>query len=222
MRHVRVIVTETGASIEIERVIHGQSEQSVEQRTREQLRQIIECVTHDNPKASCDNLAEALRHGYWWTDLGSEEFTVKVLAPQRIEQVNPLIVKVDVESGLVCNVHMPPGIQLVVRDYDTDGTDEAQLHHDGDGQPYVKSTWEGEHTEIVSDSFEKLCAHLHGEAFVVLTRNAANEPDSRFEAWAYEGPLDFEKAGSVRFGLGADPTAALAALDDQLGQRVKK
>jgi hypothetical protein len=57
---------------------------------------------------------------------------------------------------------------------------------------------------------------LKKQAFIVLTHNPSNEPAARFEAWAYEGPLDFEEAGPVRFGLGRDPVAALWALNDQL------
>jgi hypothetical protein len=58
----------------------------------------------------------------------------------------------------------------------------------------------------------------HGRGFVVVTHNRSNVRDSRFEAWAYEGPLDFERATPVRFGLGADPRSAFTALEFQLGQ----
>jgi hypothetical protein len=54
------------------------------------------------------------------------------------------------------------------------------------------------------------------KGFVVLTHNAGNDPGSQYEAWAYEGPLDFDNASSVRFGLGADPIEAIHALNWQL------
>ncbi len=68
------------------------------------------------------------------------------------------------------------------------------------------------------DPLRTLTAHLHCKGFVVLTHNADNEPDSHFEAWAYEGPLDFNSAAPVRFGLGADPIAALHTLNHQLSE----
>ena len=55
-----------------------------------------------------------------------------------------------------------------------------------------------------------------GKGFVVLTYNAGNEVSSRYEAWAYEGPLDFDEAGPIRFGLGTDPHEAIDALNWQL------
>ena len=63
-----------------------------------------------------------------------------------------------------------------------------------------------------------LAMHVQSKGFVVLTYNADSDPDSRFEAWAYEGPLDFNSAAPVRFGLGADPIAALHALNHQLSE----
>ncbi|MCC6681649.1 MAG: hypothetical protein IT445_12170 [Phycisphaeraceae bacterium] len=63
---------------------------------------------------------------------------------------------------------------------------------------------------------QALIAHLQHKGFVVLTHNQTNDPDSRIEAWAYEGPLDFNTATPLRFGLGADPTEALDALNHQL------
>ncbi|MFC1783808.1 hypothetical protein ACFL02_09535 [Planctomycetota bacterium] len=41
-------------------------------------------------------------------------------------------------------------------------------------------------------------------------------PDTPYEAWAYQGPLDFQAASSVTFGLGKDCDDALKALDRQL------
>jgi len=64
--------------------------------------------------------------------------------------------------------------------------------------------------------WERLCRFLQAEAFIILTHNAANAAGQEYEAWAYQGPLDFEFASPVRFGLGCDPTAALKALAGQL------
>ena len=143
MTHVRVIVTETGAGVEVARVIHGPRKKSVEQRTREQLRGIIERVLDENPRTSCVDMAEALHRGYWWTDLGSEEFTVIVLEPEQVEQLEPLKVEITVEDGLISDVKAPHGVQVIVRDYDTDGADESKLQRDNDGRRCVVATWEG-------------------------------------------------------------------------------
>jgi hypothetical protein len=56
-----------------------------------------------------------------------------------------------------------------------------------------------------------LLEFLARKGFVVLTNNAGEH-----EAWAYEGPLDFEVAAPIRFGLGNTPIEALKALDWQL------
>jgi hypothetical protein len=58
---------------------------------------------------------------------------------------------------------------------------------------------------------------LRGEGFVVLGMNRGDaSPGLPFEAWAYRGPLDFDAASPVVFGLGANPIEALNALTHQL------
>ena len=60
-----------------------------------------------------------------------------------------------------------------------------------------------------------LCRHLeHG--FIVVTINRSEPADARYEAWAYAGPLDFDAAEPVCFGLGGDAHQALDALTDHL------
>jgi hypothetical protein len=54
----------------------------------------------------------------------------------------------------------------------------------------------------------------HG--FIVITRNPDAPPESRIEAWAYQGPLDFSTASPLRFGLGRNPGQAIAALVEHL------
>lgn len=65
-------------------------------------------------------------------------------------------------------------------------------------------------------SLHAATSHLRHSNFIVLTHNPGNVPDAQFEAWAYVGPLDFNVASPIRFGLGADPVHALHALNDQL------
>ncbi|MCC6681650.1 MAG: hypothetical protein IT445_12175 [Phycisphaeraceae bacterium] len=142
--HIRVIVTETGGAVEVERVISGPGPRkaAVVQHTREQLRQIIRQVLKDHPDATCD-IDEAVRRGYWWVDLGNEQFTVMVLEPQHIEQVSPAVVEVFVEGGVISNVKVPVGIKVLVRDYDIDGAERDRLQKDKDGRECAVSTWEG-------------------------------------------------------------------------------
>ena len=53
--------------------------------------------------------------------------------------------------------------------------------------------------------------------FIVLAQNRQDpNPKVPIEAWAYQGPLDFQKATPVTFGQGGDINKALRALEDQL------
>ncbi|MEM1354990.1 MAG: hypothetical protein AAGH88_08915 [Planctomycetota bacterium] len=63
---------------------------------------------------------------------------------------------------------------------------------------------------------------LFGGGFIVLTRNRSEPPDTRCEAWAYNGPLDFDQASPLCFGLGADPEEAIAALRYHLPDVLRK
>ena len=60
---------------------------------------------------------------------------------------------------------------------------------------------------------------LAAQGFVVVARNTADpSTNGAFEAWAYTGPLDFEMATPVCFGIGTHCVDALSALDQQLLQ----
>jgi hypothetical protein len=61
-----------------------------------------------------------------------------------------------------------------------------------------------------------LLEFLARKGFVVVTHGGKEH-----EAWAYEGPLDFEVAAPMRFGLGNTPIDALKALDLQLEKMAK-
>jgi hypothetical protein len=51
------------------------------------------------------------------------------------------IVRIAVEGGVIQNVDCPTGVQVVVHDYDVDGS-EADLAEDDSGDEYVESVWE--------------------------------------------------------------------------------
>ena len=54
------------------------------------------------------------------------------------------IVRVTVEGGVVQHVEVPEGMQVVVRDYDVDGTDVSELEQDENGDHFIESIWEHE------------------------------------------------------------------------------
>lgn len=54
------------------------------------------------------------------------------------------IVRVTVEGGVVQHVEVPDGVQVVVRDYDVDGTDADELEQDENGDHFIESIWEQE------------------------------------------------------------------------------
>ena len=64
----------------------------------------------------------------------------------------------------------------------------------------------------------RVCQRLRKGHFAVLTINPRNPRNERYEAWLYKGPLNFQEAEPVRFGLGSDPSAALDALNYQLSR----
>jgi hypothetical protein len=47
---------------------------------------------------------------------------------------------ISIEGGVVQEVDCPPGIQLIVRDYDVDGT-EPNLAEDDTGDEFVETIW---------------------------------------------------------------------------------
>ena len=50
------------------------------------------------------------------------------------------IVHITVEGGVVQNVVRPEGVKVIVRDYDTDGS-EDDLKQDDDGDDYIETIW---------------------------------------------------------------------------------
>jgi len=54
------------------------------------------------------------------------------------------IVRVTVEGGVVQHVEVPEDVQVVVRDYDVDGTDRDEHEQDENGDQFIESIWEHE------------------------------------------------------------------------------
>jgi hypothetical protein len=51
------------------------------------------------------------------------------------------VVFVTVEGGVVQHVEAPEGVKVVVRDYDSEGSDADRLSVDEDGNEFVESVW---------------------------------------------------------------------------------
>lgn len=155
--HTRVIVTESGACVEVMHVFHGSSKAAVQRRTRCELRRIIRDVARDHPKAEPlpDEMDSALEHGCWWAELGSETFSVLVLTPETPDtpeatnttntpeavEFLDLPIEIDIRNGRVTEVRAPQGLSVLVRDYDTDGVESDRLTRDADGKPCVETRW---------------------------------------------------------------------------------
>ena len=52
------------------------------------------------------------------------------------------IVHITVEGGVIQHVKCPQGVKAIVRDYDADDVEDAQLSRDEDGNKYIENTWE--------------------------------------------------------------------------------
>ena len=53
---------------------------------------------------------------------------------------NSPTVTISIEGGVVQQVDCPSGVQVVIRDYDVDGS-EVDLAEDDTGDEYVETTW---------------------------------------------------------------------------------
>jgi hypothetical protein len=81
-------------------------------------------------------------------------------------------------------------------------------------------TWGVQHGTITSKSLAEmplLSRFLGHSGFVLLVKNTGDPSQhGPFEAWAYSGPLDFQAAAPVTFGVGVSVYDALGALDNLL------
>jgi hypothetical protein len=57
------------------------------------------------------------------------------------KRITKKTVHVTVEGGVIQDVECPTGVQVLVRDYDVDGS-EADLAEDDSGDEYLESVWE--------------------------------------------------------------------------------
>jgi hypothetical protein len=52
------------------------------------------------------------------------------------------VVTIVVEGGVIQRVVCPNGVRVIVKDYDTDGTEEDNLQQDEKGEEYIEGIWE--------------------------------------------------------------------------------
>ena len=52
------------------------------------------------------------------------------------------VVHITVEGGVIQHVECPQGVNTIVRDYDTDGIEDAKLSSDEEGNKYIETIWE--------------------------------------------------------------------------------
>jgi hypothetical protein len=72
-----------------------------------------------------------------WQDFGSA-----IPVPDRFAERGAPLVTVTIEGGVVQNVAIENGpARVVVRDYDTEGSDPTTLHTDANGDRYVRAEW---------------------------------------------------------------------------------
>ena len=57
------------------------------------------------------------------------------------KRIRKKIVHVTVEGGVIQDVECPSGIQVLIRDYDVDGS-EMDLAEDDSGDEFTESVWE--------------------------------------------------------------------------------
>ena len=81
-------------------------------------------------------------------------------------------------------------------------------------------TWGIQHGIMITQAkpvLPRLVRFLKKNGFAIITHNAGDpSKHGPFEAWAYQGPLDLQKASPVTFGVGIGIQDSLDALDIQL------
>lgn len=50
-------------------------------------------------------------------------------------------VTVTIEGGVIQNIEAPPGVRVVVMDFDTEGVEPTELTLNAQGEAYVRSVW---------------------------------------------------------------------------------
>ncbi len=111
--------------------------------------QFLDMIVNSNLMLACDpeavvrELASILPH--YIARVRELEAEVKRLQETPAQATAPTaelpIVEVYVDGGLVDWVNMPPGVRVIVRDYDVEGEDEERIVTDKDGDECIETEW---------------------------------------------------------------------------------
>jgi hypothetical protein len=58
------------------------------------------------------------------------------------EGVEASVVHVIIEGGVIQDIQVPPGVRVIVRDYDTNSEASERLKRDDEGDDYIETIWE--------------------------------------------------------------------------------
>ena len=51
-------------------------------------------------------------------------------------------VTISLEGGVIQHVDVPPGVRVIVKDFDVEGCDESDLTENEHGDKFIESIWE--------------------------------------------------------------------------------
>lgn len=161
-----------------------------------------------------------------------EVFTWGVQHGRFVYQHNQLWLLAIADKGIVVYAHAYPNEKAAIEGLIEYLREYHQYQGAGDYQAirlWLKQHDENLSVEIISQdgigkrenqaesSLNQVNRHLEEHGFVVLGINQQDaHADCPYEAWAYNGPLDFQEAKPVTFGLGKNSHEALDALNTQL------
>ena len=52
------------------------------------------------------------------------------------------VVQITIQGGVIQDIDCPEGVQVIVRDFDTDGVEPSALSRNESGEGYVETVWE--------------------------------------------------------------------------------
>jgi hypothetical protein len=128
------------------------------------------------------------------------------------------IVHITVEGGVIQHVECPQGVKAIVRDYDSDGIEDAQLGIDDDGNKYVETIWGCK----TMPQYEIEQYELHVQKYLIEANSEAEAIVKLFntEADPVDDSLEYVEICEDRSGLPAEEYRELADELRELGMPV--
>ena len=87
--HAGVVLVECEDELTIPHLVLARTKRQVVKWTKELMRSIIEDLVRESEfRVTCSQatIKAALQRGYWWTEYGSNDFTVMILEPLTIDE----------------------------------------------------------------------------------------------------------------------------------------